>query len=164
MSAIAPAPWYRHPWPWILMSGPAIVVAAGLFTAVLAVRSADGLVAEDYYKQGLAINRVLDRTRHAAELPVAARLAFDGAVVRVTLSETSPASAGLRFTLLHPALPAHDQAVTLEPVSRNVYEGRLREIPRGVRRVILEDREGVWRLEGAMRDEPPVLAMGGARP
>ena len=24
-------PWYRHPWPWILMLGPFVVVVAGMF-------------------------------------------------------------------------------------------------------------------------------------
>jgi hypothetical protein len=46
MQATAKKPWYRHPWPWILMSGPAIVVVAGIFTAYLAVTTADGLVAD----------------------------------------------------------------------------------------------------------------------
>ena len=46
MKKIDPAskPWYREPWPWILMAGPAIVVVAGIATAWLAVRSNDGLV------------------------------------------------------------------------------------------------------------------------
>ena len=54
-------PWYREPWPWLLMLGPAIVVVAGLYTAILAVRSDDGLVATDYYRQGLEINKKLSR-------------------------------------------------------------------------------------------------------
>ena len=54
-------PWYREPWPWILMTGPAIVVVAGFTTAFLAVKSNDGLVEDDYYKQGLEINQTLDR-------------------------------------------------------------------------------------------------------
>ena len=32
-----PDKWYRHPWPWLLMAGPAIVVVAGLYTLFLAV-------------------------------------------------------------------------------------------------------------------------------
>ena len=51
------SPWYREPWPWLLMAGPAVVVVAGLFTAWLAVVHEDGLVADDYYKQGLGINK-----------------------------------------------------------------------------------------------------------
>jgi hypothetical protein len=41
-----PKPWYREPWPWILMSGPAVVVVAGLVTAVIAVRTSDPIVAD----------------------------------------------------------------------------------------------------------------------
>ena len=48
----ATKPWYRHPWPWILMAGPAIVVVAGVATAVIAVKTADGLVGEDGARQG----------------------------------------------------------------------------------------------------------------
>lgn len=29
-------PWYKEPWPWILMSGPAIVVVACIYTIYLA--------------------------------------------------------------------------------------------------------------------------------
>ena len=60
-----PKPWYREPWPWILMSGPAVVVVAALATAVIAVRTADGLVAEDYYRRGVDINKRLTREERA---------------------------------------------------------------------------------------------------
>ena len=52
-------PWYREPWPWILMSGPAAVLIAGAATLWLAFTSSDGLVADDYYVRGLQINREL---------------------------------------------------------------------------------------------------------
>jgi hypothetical protein len=39
-------PWYRHRWPWLLMSGPAIVVVAGIATTIIAVRTADPMVAD----------------------------------------------------------------------------------------------------------------------
>ena len=41
-------PWYRYRWPWLLMIGPAIVVVAGAVTTALAIRTTDGLVADDY--------------------------------------------------------------------------------------------------------------------
>jgi hypothetical protein len=46
MNDAAAKPWYHEPWPWILMSGPAIVVVAGIATAVIAVRTADPIVAD----------------------------------------------------------------------------------------------------------------------
>jgi hypothetical protein len=40
-------PWYLHPWPWLIMLGPAIVVVASLATAVIAVVTADTLVSDE---------------------------------------------------------------------------------------------------------------------
>lgn len=31
-----PNPWYKEPWPWILMSGPAVVIVACIITIYLA--------------------------------------------------------------------------------------------------------------------------------
>src|SRR5215831_12935369 len=67
-------PWYREPWPWLLMSGPAAVLVAGAITTWIAFRTADGLVTDDYYKQGLAINKVLKREETAQRLGIAARV------------------------------------------------------------------------------------------
>ena len=50
-------PWYKERWPWILMAGPGLVIVAGVITVWLAVVSNDGLVTDDYYKQGLAVNQ-----------------------------------------------------------------------------------------------------------
>ncbi|RPI42555.1 MAG: hypothetical protein EHM59_17550, partial [Betaproteobacteria bacterium] len=57
MSSTPIKPWYREPWPWLLMAAPAAAVLAGAVTLALAIQSYDGLVAEDYYKQGLAVNQ-----------------------------------------------------------------------------------------------------------
>jgi hypothetical protein len=57
------APWWKHGHVWLLISGPAAVVVAGLLTAWIAVASPDPVVAEDYYKQGLEINKQLARER-----------------------------------------------------------------------------------------------------
>ena len=52
-------PWYRQFWPWFLIALPATVVVAGLTTWWIAAHKADSLVVDDYYKEGLAINRQL---------------------------------------------------------------------------------------------------------
>ena len=71
-------PWYREPWPWILMSGPLAVIVAGAFTTWIAFATADGLVAEDYYKQGLGVNRLLAREANAARQGIVAQVALPG--------------------------------------------------------------------------------------
>ena len=57
------APWWKHGHVWLLISGPAAVVVAGLLTAWIAVTRPDPVVAEDYYRQGLEINKQLARER-----------------------------------------------------------------------------------------------------
>jgi hypothetical protein len=72
MNAIPqPQPWYREPWPWIIMAGPAAVVVAGVITAWIAFANADVLVVKDYYKYGIEINAVLKRERARREAEAA---------------------------------------------------------------------------------------------
>ncbi|MDB5861296.1 MAG: hypothetical protein JWQ76_4985 [Ramlibacter sp.] len=56
-------PWWRHGYLWLVISGPAVVVVAGLATAVIAVHGADPVVASDYYRRGIEINQQLARER-----------------------------------------------------------------------------------------------------
>lgn len=158
------APWYRHRWPWIVMSGPAVVVVAGIGTAVIAAHTTDSLVTEDYYRRGITINRVLARERHAGDLGVVAQLRFGDRIVRVELARSVPAAAGLSLALTHPSRAGDDEAIEMKPVGGNAYEGALRASPQGVSRIVLEDRERTWRLDGAMRDAPRSLTLGVARP
>jgi hypothetical protein len=53
------APWWKYGHVWMLIAGPAAVIVAGIATAVIAVKSPDPLVAEDYYRKGIEINKTL---------------------------------------------------------------------------------------------------------
>ncbi len=52
-------PWWKFPLVWMVIAGPAIVVVAGFATLWLAIRMPDPVVADDYYRQGLEINKTL---------------------------------------------------------------------------------------------------------
>ena len=161
MSAQA-APWYRHRWPWILMSGPAIVVVAGIGTAVLAVRTSDGVVADDYYRQGLAINTVLGREEQAKVLRVGANVQFneEGTRVRVALAAGAPEPSALKLALIHPTRAGEDQLVSLAPVAPRLFEGQL-AVPRaGNWNLQLEDGAATWRLEGTWHTGQAQLRLG----
>ena len=155
-------PWYRERWPWILMAGPAIVVVAGLVTAWLAIRSDDGLVIDDYYKQGLAINQTLSRSDAAGRLGIEAELHLADGRVRVLLG--GPAARGaLTLRLVHPTRAGMDQSVNLAAVQPGVYEGRLRPLQPGRWHVVLEQRD--WRLAGDwMLPAADALTLGGRSP
>ena len=140
-----PAPWYREPWPWLLMAGPVTVVVAGLFTAWLAVIHEDGLVADDYYKQGLAINKVIRRESAASSLDLHARILFGDNRVRVLLSGVAPQELDLQ--LVHPTRAGLDRVARLAASGDGWYDGLIDT--RGARwHVVLEDTAGTWRLNG----------------
>ena len=140
-----PPPWYRQRWPWLLMAGPAIVIVAGFYTAMLALRSDDGLVADDYYKRGLAINQSLDRAAVAAARGLRAAVDIDehGNVdVRLTGRGAWPASVRLR--LAHPTHAGADRVVDLPMAGEGRYAARLDAFEPGRWRVMLEG-DG-WKL------------------
>jgi hypothetical protein len=62
------APWWKHGHVWLLIAGPATVVVAGVITTYLAVRGADPVVAQDYYRRGMDMNKTL-AARDKAMLP-----------------------------------------------------------------------------------------------
>ena len=59
-------PWWTHGHVWLLISGPAAVVAAGLVTAWIAASTPDPVISQDYYREGIEINRQLARERAMA--------------------------------------------------------------------------------------------------
>ena len=143
-------PWYREPWPWLLMAGPAIVVVAGIVTLALAMSGDDGVVADDYYKRGLAINQVLKRAEHARQLELSASASFATDRVRVVLSGKAELPAAVRLGLIHPTRSGADQFVVLKSLAPRVYEGRLMRGDGERRLVVLEDVSGTWRLTGPL--------------
>ncbi len=153
----AAQPWYREPWPWLLMSGPAVVIVAGVITTTMAFRSSDGLVADDYYKQGLMINKALARDQHAASRGLSATgwyvpgEAAAGGRIRIALKGDSAAPASVSLRLVHPTRSGQDRAVTLNRSQAGFYEGRL-EVTVGNStaggRWLVTLEQGDWRLTG----------------
>ena len=142
-------PWYREPWPWLLIAGPAAVLVAGAITIWLALRTDDGLVADDYYRQGLAINRLLARDREAVRLGVHARVRVtDAGAVEATLIGGHTHAPALTLTLIHPTRAGEDSRVALVRVAPGTYRSRSGLLTRGHRNVVLEDEGGTWRLTG----------------
>lgn len=52
-------PWWKFGHVWLVLAGPALVVVAGLVTAYIAMRAPDPVLAEDYYRRGLEMNKTL---------------------------------------------------------------------------------------------------------
>jgi hypothetical protein len=137
-------PWYRHRWPWLLISGPAAAIVAGAVTTWIAFASADGLVAEDYYKQGMAINKVLAREERARELEIAAEVELHPARLAVQLHGAEPEA--LMVHLAHATRAGYDRRLKATPSGRGVYEAELPALPPGRWRIVIEDPRSTWRI------------------
>jgi hypothetical protein len=126
------------------MSGPAAVIVAGAVTTWLAFASADGLVADDYYKRGLAINAVLRREQAAERMGIVARIERPRGSVRVRLQGAAPDFLFLQF--VHATRAGLDQRLRLARNGAGDYEAPLGELPPGHWRLILEDPRAEWRI------------------
>lgn len=142
-------PWYRQFWPWFIMALPATAVVAGLITLYIATVNRDTLVKDDYYKEGLALNQDLARSRRAAELGISAELTYDAGSGAVTLATTGVPAEVQRLTLvlLHPTLANQDLDATVTRAADGRYQGRLPPLGPAHWRVQLRPDADDWRLE-----------------
>ena len=143
-------PWYREPWPWLLMLGPFAVVIAAMYTAWLAISTSDGLVADDYYKQGLSVNKTIASSELAKSLGLAVgfRVTESGFVMKLTARDKSfVAPPALVVTLSHPTRAGLDQSQVFTREGET-YTGRLRLPRSGHWLVLIEDESKSWRLMG----------------
>lgn len=155
-------PWYREPWPWILIALPGLAIVGCAITLWLALRSADGMVAADYYKRGLGINAELTRSQRARQLGLTAHIdvagfgSGDRVSVRLMGERALPADATLRLSFFHPGRDGADRVILLTravgDADRADYVGRFGEVaaqpPSVAWQVALE--ASTWRLDGRM--------------
>lgn len=52
-------PWWQYGHVWLVLAGPIIVIIAGVITAYIAMSAPDPVLAQDYYRRGLEMNKTL---------------------------------------------------------------------------------------------------------
>lgn len=143
--------WTKEPWPWLLMAGPAIVIVAGIYTAILAVRSDDGLVVDDYYKQGLSINKIIHRSEAARTSNMSASLTANSDNGSVTFHAAFKGNRlfpeVITLSLLHPTRAGYDQQVPLRRMADGIYVGKAARLDESQWNVTIEQPD--WRLAGS---------------
>ena len=141
-------PWYRQFWPWFLILLPGTAVVASLYTLIIANQYADDLVVDDYYKEGLAINRQLKRQNEARVLQLKATFTSQQRQLDIQLEGPIEASQ-LRLLLSHAMESDQDFAVPVQQIGRGHYRVLLPQVLKGRWHWTLD--EGVsshWRLDG----------------
>lgn len=144
-------PWYKQRWPWVLITLPLISVCVSSTLAYFAVTTWDGLVVDDYYRQGRAIDRTIARSVLAADLGLSADTSFrsDKISVRLTADDTSSFPATLIMTIAHPTRSGQDQILRLYG-DGGLYSSSVTALTIGRWNIQIEDEHRTWRLNGAV--------------
>jgi hypothetical protein len=153
--------WYREPWVWLLIALPLSAVIGGMITIYLAVSTSDGLVVDDYYKRGKAINLDLARDAAAVRYGLTASLVlYQGDTLQLQLRAVNGRWPDrIRLSLLHPTRAGLDQVVELYHAGGGSYQGRIN--PPGNGRWYVQLEADDWRLFGSLpvpQDGPLIIA------
>ena len=156
-------PWYQQGWPWALIAIPLLTVVAGVITFMIANDTTDSLVKDDYYKEGLAINRNFERIALAANLSLVASIELQSESNLITLilqSESSPMagtnknnyiSDELTLNFSHPTLKSEDRTIQLAKLSGNEYVGEFSNLADAYWHVSVEDKDEAWLMKSRWR-------------
>jgi uncharacterized protein len=141
-------PWYKHRHVWLLILFPSVAVIGGINLFYQAVQSDDGLVSDDYYKEGKEINTQIHRDTKAATLGLSGHLMLgeDGKSIRIQLNKVIKNDLVLK--LMHPTRAGLDQTIILSQQAPQFYVGKLENALTQPRwQVELADTQQQWRLK-----------------
>lgn len=140
-------PWYRQGWPWFLIAIPATAVLAGAVTLWLAITTWDGLVVDDYYQQGKAIEKTIGRSVRAREMGLVAdfRLRAEEVSVRLSAAQGVVLPPTVVLTIAHPTRAGQDQKLLLKGRD-GTFAGAVAPLSTGRWLIQLEDEAQTWRL------------------
>lgn len=146
----APSAWFRQPLVWMVIAIPLASVIMGVIMLVLSITTYDGLVSDDYYKQGLQINRSMERDAVAERRGLSSEvlLGASGGVIEVLLEGRPPFEAPqiVDLRLFHATRPGLDRHIVLRRVSTGRYRSGRPDLAPG--RWYLQLNADDWRLRG----------------
>lgn len=145
-----PQAWYRQFWPWFLIALPLSSVIAGITTVFIAQHKPDTLVADNYYKKGLAINQEIARERTAAALGIKADLSVEhGRLMLDVVDRLGPLSdSRLQLVFIHPTLAQRDVRVELLRIQDGRYGADMPALHPSRWQVQLMPMDESWRVSG----------------
>ncbi len=146
--------WYKQKWPWLIFSLPFLTVIAGIITFNIASDGADSLVKDDYFKEGLAINRSLGLTKKAGEIGAKAFLQVDHKnqliILKLDFSKDEKNLSDISYLQLefsHPTQKKRDRQIKLSPLTKNEFVADFPELANANWHVRLRDDKEQWQLK-----------------
>ena len=165
MSSTASNTWYRNPLVWLLILFPAWSVVAGVTTVVLAFQVFDGVVVDDYYARGKAINVTLARDLSAQRRGITGVATLSpgggGRTIEVALTalDVPALPQSLKLAFLHSTHGGADVNIELQKSAPATYRADLPALVAGKFYLQIEAED--WRIVGALRQPGETAAVLG---
>jgi hypothetical protein len=148
-------PWYKQFWPWFLISLPLSAVIGSMITINLAITDTDGLVKDDYYKEGLAVNADKARKQMAETLGIQAQCEIETNTGQVSITLNDAAIGDFEkfiLKLIHPTRAHNDMTIPVEKTSANTFTGKLTlQVQPGYWWVRMAPENDSWYIEGRIK-------------
>ncbi len=114
-------PWYKQFWPWFLISIPLASIVGGISMIIISIDGADTLVNQDYYKDGLAINKQFDKIQKANTLGISATIDLIDNKIVLDLQSKEVISDSLALYFNHATMESKDFKLNLQQASDGKY-------------------------------------------
>lgn len=144
-------PWYKQFWPWFIIAVPSSSVLMGVIMITLAMDGKDSLVRKDWYKDGKAINKRMEKQNKARELGINALITLekDSGALLIDVNNIQKAQQPeLLVDLMHPTLQDKDLTLKLHLAPSQQYYTKLNSIPSGMFYVLIRTPNSPWELQG----------------
>lgn len=162
-----PTIWYKQFWPWFLLAPLITSVIVGTTMLTFSIKEFDGTVNDNYYKEGKAINQVLERDRNAAALGMAASLSVDnltGDVLVQLNGDLKELPEQLLLKFVNPTRADKDYSAILNRVRDNQFRGSVEKAPLNFWYLdISSPKDSSWRIKGGAEfpiEQPLALKAG----
>lgn len=111
---------------WLVVSIPTAAVILGLSMVYFALMNPHSMVSDDYYKEGLAINRKLQLDRQARDWGLKGEVQLEGKTLLLTFDKPLPLMhQALTAKAIHPTLADKDQTLVLTSNDQQQFIGLL---------------------------------------
>ncbi|GAA0782688.1 MULTISPECIES: FixH family protein [Pseudomonadati] len=140
-------PWYKQFWPWFLIVLPLCAVVASINLLFIALDNSDSLVAEDYYKEGKAINMDLRKINYAKQIGMQFQAKIDDNMVEITQHGGPSYTAALNIEFYHRTIKESDLSFKVTADGAGIYRIPLDESIKGPWEIRIEGFDGQWRIQ-----------------
>lgn len=152
METIKPNPWYREPWPWVILGILGLGVTSGLSILTIGLSNPPQIVTGDFALLGKAVVDTHVRTDRARALGLDGEVIMNGDQIALNLKaeDFTVLPEHLLIQFQHPARSELDTTTLLLRQTDGTYTGALAAVPHERARVIVSDPQQTWWLAGRL--------------